>query len=67
MYFRDFSCTKCGAVVEKVFDSYGDFLTSQLKQRCEVEGCEDAPPMIPLCTLASFQLRGGGWARDGYG
>jgi hypothetical protein len=62
VYLRDFQC-ECGHVQEEMFDSYGHFLDEQTKRKCL--NCGE--PTLPMLCGGNFALKGGGWAKDGYG
>ena len=62
MPIYEFKCPECGDQQEKLqkFDDPAP--------PCTKEGCARCTqPMERLVSRTSFELRGGGWAKDGYG
>ena len=57
----DFRCSKCGAKVELEKSIHDD--SAPL---CCAEGCDGNVVMERIISATSFQLKGGGWAPEGY-
>ena len=61
MPMYEYRCPKCGTEKE-LLQKFDDPAPT-----CPKEGCEQhGEPMPRLISRASFELRGGGWAKDGY-
>lgn len=60
MPLYSYSCTQCGFQDE----AFVDINKRDKKWSCEQEGCTGI--MIRELDAPSFQLKGGGWFRDGY-
>ncbi len=62
MPMYEYKCPKCGHQEEKL-QSFNDPAPN-----CE-KNCDEKKPvkMKRLISRTSFQLKGGGWAKDGYG
>jgi predicted nucleic acid-binding Zn ribbon protein len=63
MYIRDFKCDECGHIQEEVFNSYKDYLFDEQYVKCAKCG----EYTMPMFCGGNFSLKGGGWAKDGYG
>jgi putative FmdB family regulatory protein len=62
MPMYEYRCPKCGTELEQL-QKFDDPAPA-----CTKEGCEDAGrPMTRKVSRSSFELKGGGWAKDGYG
>lgn len=62
MPIYEYRCPACGHESEHL-QRVGD-----PPPACDQEGCErKGQPQTKRVSRASFELRGGGWAKDGYG
>lgn len=62
MPIYEYRCEACGKEQEKLQKM------DDSPPPCEHEGCtKRGEPMKRLISRSSFELLGGGWARDGYG
>jgi putative FmdB family regulatory protein len=61
MALYDYQCKACGDVDEHIVSS-----TSGEPTKCEKCGAENALERVAGIPKTSFELRGRGWARDGY-
>ena len=63
MPYYDFQCPVCGSKIE-ISRSIRD--DSSVVCTAEVEGKPCCADMVKLISATSFQLKGGGWFKDGY-
>jgi len=54
-----YECENCKSVREEIQKYSDDTLT-------DCEECESKDTLYRLVVMSSFQLKGGGWYRDGY-
>lgn len=59
MPIYEFKCEQCGRKIERIQR------ISQDPPACPAE--PEHGPMVRLISRSSFELKGGGWAKDGYG
>jgi putative FmdB family regulatory protein len=61
MPIYEYRCPKCGHQFEKIVR----FSEAEKPQPCDNKDCDEAETKR-LISASNFQLKGGGWYRDGY-
>jgi len=62
MPIYEYKCQKCGFLIEKI-----QKINDPPLEKCTLEECSPKGTLKKVISKTSFQLKGSGWASDGYG